>query len=255
MSGTVEKDIIEAYRLEDEKAQQELLQRLSNLIGIVIAREIKLGISYPSDRDDLYQEGLIALDRAIRTYDIDSQVPLEGYAYLFIKRQIRNYTLKHNRIFERRNLLSLDKVISEDNPNTYLSLVAEKPARHPEAEDIIKELPPMDQTIVRMRLKGYKYREIAEKLSINEKKVDNVIYRLKQRMEREKEVEEHSYEDDPLYSDLQEKERMVLSYRMRGYKYAEIAKLMHITKEEATAIMRAIRTKAEQNGDGGENNR
>ena len=151
------------------------------------------------DTDDLVQEGLIGLTKAIRDYRSDREASFRSFAELCITRQI----ITAIKTASRQKHAPL---------NSYLSL-SHSPASHDEGEcslgDILPGSPihdPLNQVIsteevaslkdclgrllsdletsvLRLYLEGRSYEEISEMLSCDTKSVDNALQRIKRKVD------------------------------------------------------------------------
>lgn len=174
---TAEYELILAARNNDDSAFETLYKRYIPLVnGCVSSFQVP-----PSERDDLFQEGMIGLLKAIRTYDNTSSA-FQTYASLCVKRSMISALRKYN----RANRL----VYSAEVPEHMI------PPREPAGEDMyrdedrqriksfINELSPFEKTIFSLYISGMKYSAMAEKLGCTVKSVDNAITRIKSKIKK-----------------------------------------------------------------------
>ena len=181
---------------KDEQAEEELLNRYKQL---VLTKASKYYIE-GGDRDDLVQEGMIALVKAVRSYKEDATASFATFAQVCIDRQlvsaVRNAARKKHSPLN--NALSIDQPIAEDSqdaPAIAETLVAGSEAQ-PEQAALLSELTDMltdskaanfsnfEQQVIQYLIKGQSYREIAELLGKTPKQIDNAIQRIRAKLQK-----------------------------------------------------------------------
>lgn len=164
-----------------------------------VARKANSYFLAGADKDDIIQEGMIGLFKAVRDYKSDRDASFRSFAELCITRQIISAVksasrLKHSPL---NSYVSLDKPISEDNyDSTLLNIIAQGSSSNP--EDIIIGRENMEQVEIKMEevlsgleckvlsmyLKGKSYSEIASLLQKDPKSIDNALQRIKKKFEK-----------------------------------------------------------------------
>ena len=142
-----------------------------------------------SERDDLIQEGYIALYNAARTYD-SSKALFNTYATLCIKRRMINWIEKN--VTPTLSSLSISDLDDNDlarmgivQENFEESLIAKN-----EIADLLstakKILSDKEYLVFSLYIKGYANAEICEKLGITKKSCDNSLFRLRSKLKSAK---------------------------------------------------------------------
>ena len=137
------------------------------------------------EKEDLIQEGMIGLFRAISTYR-QGEGSFYGFALLCINRQM--YTAvqasarkKHEPLNAYVSLDEEPQMPLEDSPETML-LLQEKEGKR---EDMIaRHLSSLEKKVLALYLEGMSYGQIAEQIGRSEKSVDNAIQRLKKKLKK-----------------------------------------------------------------------
>jgi RNA polymerase sporulation-specific sigma factor len=153
---------------------------------------------YGADREDLVQEGMIGLFKAIRDFRTETGSLFAGFADLCVTRQIQSAV----KAAARKKHLPL---------NTYLSLSADMPKgkgsgepsvaalresenREPERQVIYREearriatvleahLSPLERQVVRLYITGVSYQEIARHMGRTPKSIDNALQRIRRKV-------------------------------------------------------------------------
>lgn len=153
-----------------------------------------------ADRDDVIQEGMIGLYKAIMDYKSEKNASFHTFAQLCVIRQI----LSAVRVSSRLKHLPLNEYISLNRPvndedgkeTTMLDLLPDPNGCSPEDilmsieerkrldKQIDTSLSPLERRVLRLFLQGLDYIEIAEKIEKSPKSVDNALQRMKQKISR-----------------------------------------------------------------------
>ena len=153
--------------------------------------------TYPryQDQEDFYQIALLKLHESIDDYKAD-QSSFHNYYFKVLKHTTVDMIRSMNTYSRRQDkyMVSLDMHIQEGETNYRLMdmIVDEIPAEEDEQEEHIKEnvlytqkrLKPLEVDILSLRTLGYSYDQIAEKLNLPKKKVDNTLCKIRKRKKR-----------------------------------------------------------------------
>ena len=150
-----------------------------------------------ADNEDVIQEGMIGLFKAVRSYNPDRDAAFRTYADLCINSQIITAIKKANRRKHQplNESLSLNKTVIEDDRETTMeNLLRDSEENNPEVLTLIKEvvdcLKAQDSGIFSEfewkvwseKLKGRPYTEIASLLNKSPKSIDNALQRIKKKV-------------------------------------------------------------------------
>ncbi|GEN83508.1 RNA polymerase sigma-H factor [Sporosarcina luteola] len=156
------------------------------------------------DREDIIQEGMIGLYKAIRDFRIDRLSSFKAFAELCITRQIITAikTATRQKHIPLNTSVSLDKpVFDEESDRTLLDVIAGSVLDDPEdlmihKEDFIqmegeinKVLSGLEKQVLTLYLEGQSYQEISDELNRQVKSVDNALQRIKRKLERHMQVD------------------------------------------------------------------
>ena len=150
------------------------------------------------DAEDLAQEGMIGLFKAIRDYSPDKAASFSTFASVCIRRQIQNAITNSN----RKKHVPLNSYVSlymnsEEGDNFMLEerlstsreedpeklLIAREQIEDRNAR-IKKELSKLEQQVLKLYLQGLSYEEIAEQLGKTEKSIDNALQRIRGKLSK-----------------------------------------------------------------------
>jgi len=156
------------------------------------------------DREDIIQEGMIGLYKAIRDFKEDRLSSFKAFAELCITRQIITAikTATRQKHIPLNTSVSLDKpVFDEESERTLLDVIAGPVLDDPEGlmihkEDFIqmedemnKVLSSLEKQVLALYLDGQSYQEISVELNRQVKSVDNALQRIKRKLERYMQVD------------------------------------------------------------------
>lgn len=184
-----EVSLIKRAQSGDQEAISEIFKKYQGFITLKTKNYFLLG----ADKDDLIQEGMIGLLKAIRAYDHSREASFKTFASLCIKRQIitaiKVSNSNKNKVFnqaaggfyegEEKNVSYEKKSFKFYSPEE-ICLGKEKIKSLRNALD--KSLSRMEKEVFDYMIKGYNYIEISEKTGRNVKAIDNTIQRVKKKM-------------------------------------------------------------------------
>jgi RNA polymerase sporulation-specific sigma factor len=152
-----------------------------------------------ADKEDIVQEGMIGLYKAIRDFKEDKLASFRAFAELCITRQIITAikTATRQKHIPLNSYVSLDKPIyDEESERTLLDVITSTESEDPEYLMINREeysnlegkiseiLSKLEQQVLALYLEGQSYSEISEELNRHVKSIDNALQRVKRKLER-----------------------------------------------------------------------
>ena len=190
----------------DEELVEEIMAGNSDAMDFLMDKYKKLVRSKAktlflvgADKEDLIQEGMIGLYKAIRDFKSDKEASFRSFAELCISRQmytaIKSSNTKKNQPLN--NYVSFDSIVKTDGADgpveDVLGALTEK-ISNPEQMVIDKEsasvleyalvgrLSKLEQEVLVYYLRDYNYNQIAKLLSKEPKAVDNALQRIKKKL-------------------------------------------------------------------------
>lgn len=137
-----------------------------------------------ADREDIIQEGMLGLFAAIRQYD-ESRGPFAALADIAVVTHIKDAVRRAN----RRQNEPLNRSVSLDDDAAAIGAVS-RPNEMAETEQLEairhfmqNELSPREREVAKLYIAGYSYADIAAKLGIVRKSVDNAMSRIRRKFE------------------------------------------------------------------------
>nr|NNM91473.1 RNA polymerase sporulation sigma factor SigH [Bacilli bacterium] len=190
-----DEDLIEHVRSGDESALDQLIERYKAFVRAKARSYFLIG----ADREDIVQEGMIGLYKAIRDYRDDKLASFKAFAELCVTRQIITAikTATRQKHVPLNSYISLDKPIyDEESERTLLDIISGAVVADPEELMIHREefdaieiqmkklLSELERDVLILYLDGRSYQEIAEDLSRHVKSIDNALQRVKRKLEK-----------------------------------------------------------------------
>lgn len=189
-----DEDLIEIIKSGDKNALEYLIDRYKELVNIKVSKYYIVG----AERDDIVQEGLIGLFKAIKCYKPDQQNSFKSFANMCVERQLITAIKTSNRQkhMPLNSYLSLNMSAydEEDENNTSImeifnsSLIEDpldtitKKEYYASVENAIdKALSNFERQVLNRYVNGESYVEIAQKLDAPVKSIDNAIQRIRKK--------------------------------------------------------------------------
>lgn len=185
----------------DSEALDYLIHKYRNFVRAKAKSYFLIG----ADKEDIIQEGMIGLYKAIRDFKEDKLSSFKAFAELCITRQIITAikTATRQKHIPLNSYISLDKpIFDEESDRTLMDVISGAKLLNPEEliisreeinriEDKMSEiLSDLEQKVLSRYLDGQSYQEISEELNRSIKSIDNGLQRVKRKLERYLEVSE-----------------------------------------------------------------
>ena len=190
-----DEEIVEMSHQGDASAEEYLLDKYKNFVRSKARSYFLVG----ADHEDIVQEGMIGLYKAIRDFRPDKLSSFRAFAELCITRQIITAikTATRQKHIPLNNYVSLNKPLyDEESDRTLLDVIVEGRVSDPEELIINMEnvgnirtkinevLSGLEQEVLNAYLDGKSYQEIAEALGRHVKSIDNALQRVKRKLEK-----------------------------------------------------------------------
>ena len=179
----------------DEDASEYLLNKYKNFVRSKARSYFLVG----ADHEDIVQEGMIGLFKAVRDFRPDKLASFRAFAELCVTRQIITAikTATRQKHIPLNSYVSLNRPIyDEESDRTLMDVLSEVQMAGPEellisredyssVENRISEvLSDLEMEVLNSYLEGKSYQEIAEDLGRHVKSIDNALQRVKRKLEK-----------------------------------------------------------------------
>lgn len=196
--------MVETAKDGDVDALEYLIRKYKNFVRAKARSYFLIG----ADREDIIQEGMIGLYKAIRDYKPDKLASFRVFAELCITRQIITAikTATRQKHIPLNSYISLNKPIyDEESDRTLLDVISGHKITDPEELVISREelmhiegkigeiLSSLEWNVLTLYLQGRSYQEIAYDLDRHVKSIDNALQRVKRKLEKYLEERDENY--------------------------------------------------------------
>lgn len=183
--------LIDIYRKGDEAAIEVLFERYKD----IVRKKAKAMYLAGGDSDDLIQEGMIGLYKAVRDYDDTKEAAFKTFASMCINRQLINAVTVSN----RKKNMPLNTYVSfdmpaypdEDNETRLVDILKPESEQNPEKlfidreysdsfkKKLFERLSGFEKQVLQLYMEDNDYRQIAMLLGKTPKSIDNAIQRIR----------------------------------------------------------------------------
>ncbi len=189
-----DEQIVSLIKQGDEKALAYLLEKYKELVNMKVGRYFIIG----AEREDVIQEGMIGLFKAIKNFDAGKQNSFKSFANICIERQLITAIKSSNRQkhIPLNSYLSLNMSAYDNNDENSVELIdtfnnklVEDPLEtimkkeyYQEVENAVtKSLSKFEKQVLDRFIKGESYVTIAKQLDSPVKSIDNAIQRIRKK--------------------------------------------------------------------------
>jgi len=195
LSERTDEEFVAEYKRGSQVALEALLERYRNFTRMKARSYFLIG----ADKDDIVQEGMIGLYKAIRDFNPDRQTSFRAFAEICITRQIITAikTATRQKHIPLNSYVSLSRpVSSDDEQERSLGDLPRAPHVSDPADMLISSeelrgmklafaeiLSEFEADVLHLYVEGKSYQEIGEFLGRHVKSIDNALQRIKRKVE------------------------------------------------------------------------
>lgn len=188
-----DEELIELIKLGDECALNFLIDRYKETVNIKVSKYFIIG----AEREDIVQEGLIGLFKAIKGFDVEKENSFKTFANICIERQLITAIKTSNRqkhmplnsylslsssaYSEADNESSLIDIFDSNTMEDPLDTVTKMEYYKIVETAIDQSLSQFEKKVLSRFIQGESYVKIAEKLNTPVKSIDNAIQRIRKK--------------------------------------------------------------------------
>jgi len=191
----LDEKLVGAAKNGDLKALELLMNRYKNYVRAKARSYYLIG----ADREDIIQEGMIGLFKAVRDYRDDRPSSFKAFAELCITRQMITAikTATRQKHIPLNSYISLNKpMYDEESDRTLMDVISGQKLTNPEELMICREelgnienrmgdiLSDLELRVLTLYVNGRSYHEIACEKNRHVKSIDNALQRVKRKLER-----------------------------------------------------------------------
>ena len=191
----LDEEVVMEAKAGNNKAQEYLISKYENFVKVKAKSYFLIG----ADKEDIYQEGMIGLYKAIRDFNPEKSTSFKAFAEICVTRQIITAikTATRQKHIPLNTYVSLNKpMYEEESERTLLDVLSGLKISDPEELMISKEqmhfieekisevLSRLERQVLTSYLDGKSYQEIAADLERHSKSIDNALQRVKRKLEK-----------------------------------------------------------------------
>lgn len=200
-SNIQDEDLIDIIRSGDKYALEHLIDRYKGLVNMKVSKYYIIG----AEKEDIVQEGLIGLFKAIKSYQNDKQNSFKTFANMCIERQLITAIKSSNRqkhmplnsylslnmnAYDNnedgdRNNADLLEVLNANLIEDPLDTITQKEYYEIIEKTIHSSLSEFEKKVLNYYIQGESYIQIATKLDTPVKSIDNAIQRIRKKAIKE----------------------------------------------------------------------
>ena len=185
-------ELILLIRSDNKEALNYLLNKYKELVYMKVSKYFIIG----AEKDDIVQEGLIGLYKAIKSYKEDKHNSFKTFANMCIERQLitaiktsnrqkhmplNSYLSLNTSTYDDEEDKTLIEVLNNHTVEDPLDTITKKEYYKEVEESIDKSLSDFEKQVLKKFIKGDSYVKIAEELESPVKSVDNAIQRIRKK--------------------------------------------------------------------------
>lgn len=187
-----DEELVCEARLGDVGAQNYLLQKYKSLVSVKSKRFFIVG----AENDDIIQEGMIGLYKAIKSFDENKDNSFKTFANLCVERQLitaikTSNRQKHiplntsfslnNTAYEENDDVTVIDVLNTNLVEDPLDMITKNENKKLLEKKIDENLSKFEKQVLEKYLEGYSYDSIAKHLNTQVKSIDNAIQRIRKK--------------------------------------------------------------------------
>ena len=177
-----DEELIEMLRQGNEDVMDYLIDKYKSMVR----KKARVLYLVGGDQDDLIQEGMIGLFKAVRDYRKEKDASFHTFAQLCVDRQLYHAIQSSNRQ-KHQPLNSYVSINSEEWEEEVYSIFQQSPENIVIAQEKEekgerkrkKKISNLENQVLKMYLDGDSYLQIAEKLGKSPKSIDNALQRIR----------------------------------------------------------------------------
>lgn len=196
-----DKEYLIKIKSGDEASLNKIMEKYKNFVYVRAKSFFIVG----AEQEDIIQEGMIGLFKAIKGYDFDKNVTFKSFADLCIRRQIisaikastrqkhiplNSYLSLNKNAFDEETDREVIEQLDVDTVPDPLETITKKETYQNIELKMTEILSDFEQQVFNEYLNGESYSDIAIKLETHSKAVDNAIQRIKKKVEKHIRIDE-----------------------------------------------------------------
>lgn len=187
-----DEELISLIKSDNKEALNYLLNKYKDLVYMKVSKYFIIG----AERDDIIQEGMIGLYKAIKSFKQDKHNSFKTFANMCIERQLitaiktsnrqkhiplNSYLSLNTSAYDEEEDQTLMDILNNNTVEDPLDTITKKEYYKSVEDSIDKSLSDFEKQVLKKFIKGDSYVKIAEELESPVKSVDNAIQRIRKK--------------------------------------------------------------------------
>jgi len=192
LKNKTDNELVVCAKQGDEEALEILLDKYKELVNMKVGKYFIIG----AEKEDIIQEGMIGLYKAVKNFETDKQNSFKSFANLCIERQLITAIKTSNRqkhiplnssvslnttVYENDDDVSLVEVFNSNTVEDPLDTITKKEYYKIIGNKIDEHLSSFEKQVLSRFAAGDSYIKIAERLDAPVKSIDNAIQRIRKK--------------------------------------------------------------------------
>ncbi len=192
LNSKTDEELIELINAGDINAFNFLLERYKELVNIKISKYFIIG----AEREDIFQEGMIGLYKAVKSYNSQKQNSFKSFANMCIERQLitaiktsnrqkhmplNSYLSLNTSAYDQEDSQEVMEIFDAHTMEDPLDTITKREYYKSVEDSIDKNLSSFEKQVLQRYINGESYIDIASKLDSSVKSVDNAIQRIRKK--------------------------------------------------------------------------
>ena len=187
-----DEELVNKSKSGDKHALEFLLEKYKELVNMKVSKYFIIG----AEKEDIVQEGMIGLYKAVKSYNNDKQNSFKSFANMCIERQLitaiktsnrqkhlplNSYLSLNNSAYDNDEDTELIEIFNSRTAEDPLDTITKKEYYESVENAIDKNLSSFEKQVLSRYLQGESYVDIATKLDTPVKSIDNAIQRIRKK--------------------------------------------------------------------------
>ncbi len=187
-----DEELIRLVKSGNKDALEYLLKRYKELVTMKISKYYIVG----AEKEDIFQEGMIGLFKAIQSFNLEKQNSFKSFANLCVERQLitaiktsnrqkhqplNSYVSLNTSAYDEDEDTSVMDVLDSNTIEDPLDTITKREYYRLVEEKINTSLSDFEKQVLHCYANGESYNKIAEKLNSSAKSIDNAIQRIRKK--------------------------------------------------------------------------
>ena len=192
LSNKTDEEIVEIAKQGDKEALEFIMEKYKELVTMKVSKYFIVG----AEKEDIFQEGMIGLYKAVKSFNGEKQNSFKSFANLCIERQLitaiktsnrqkhtplNSYVSLNTSAYDEGDDTTIIEVLNTNTIEDPLDTIMKKEYYKAIEDKMNETLSDFEKQVLHRYAKGESYTKISEKLDAPIKSIDNAIQRIRKK--------------------------------------------------------------------------